>query len=173
MESLEGSEEAEDQSFLLASKIKKKYVKSSVNIHDRNQLETAFDYKIVDTSSQKTFFSRFYPSKYKLQVEVFLFFPPGMGISPQTYSKQQFYEDLNPHIRLKEPRLSYKELLGLKNPTHSPLKKMSSILKMADPHKHSSSGIECARVFACSFSAYYLKRIQRRSKKLEKAVASY
>ncbi|MFK7822880.1 MAG: hypothetical protein AB8G05_01900 [Oligoflexales bacterium] len=173
MESLEGSEEVEDQSFRLTSKFKKKFVKSSVNIHDRNQLETAFDYKILDSLSKKKNYSRFSRSKYKLKVEVFLFFPPGMGISPQTYNKQQFYEDLNPHIRLKEPRLSYKELLGLKNPSDSPLKKVDSLLKKTEPHKHTAAGIESARVFACSFSAYYLKRIQRRCRKLEKSVRIY
>ena len=173
MESLEGSEEAEDQSFLLASETKKKYVKSSVNIHDRNQLETAFDYKIFDSLPKKSRKQGFFRSKYKLQVEVYLFFPPGMGISPHTYHKQQFYEDLNPYIRLKEPRLGYKELLGLKKPKQSPLQRMRIVLEQHDKlhlREQQLAGVECSRIFACSFSAYFLKRIQRRCKKLEKAV---
>lgn len=173
MESLEGSEEAEDQSLFVPGQLKKRYVKSSVNIHDRNQLETAFDYKLSSLPTRKAFWTK--SNKPKLQVEVFLFFPPGMGISSQSYSKQQFYEDLNPHLRLREPKLNYKELLGLKKPEQSPLLKIKSILVNYDrdgSSEHISAAIECTRVFACSFSAYFLKRIQRRCKKLEKAFGS-
>src|SRR5690606_18420265 len=87
----------------------KPWIKSEVSIHDRTQVEVVFDYKLQAAAS------RFWQlqSRQKFEVEAFLFFPQPMGISPQNYSRSQFYDDLRPLLRLKEPRYSYLELLGV------------------------------------------------------------
>ena len=83
-----------------------RFIKSKIDLHDSTQLQTAFDYYILDRLSASSG-----TKKQRYDLEIYLFFPPQLNISPETYSKDDFYSDLKPLLRLKSPRYSYKDSL--------------------------------------------------------------
>ncbi len=141
----------------------KRSIKSSVNVHDRTQIETVFDY----------FLHRGPPrgvgkDEIEYRVECFLFYPRQFGLDATTYPKERFYNDIRPMLRFREPRLGTKQMLGMKTAVESPLLYLGSYIaelavgKMNDPLPRA---IDEVRVFACSFVSNYLKNIDRKRKR--------
>lgn len=140
----------------------KKPIKSNVNVHDRSQIETVFDYYLNRGSAGAP-----QGGAIKYKVEAFLFYPRQFGLDPITYPKERFYADIRPLIRFREPRLSYKQLLGLKSKIKSPLLFLRSYidgLVAGVAPVAEQSAIDEVRIFACSFISRYLKDIDRRRK---------
>jgi hypothetical protein len=138
-------------------------VKSTFAAHDRTQLETVFDYPVVPGMAATK-------RKQKYVVEAWFFFPPQMGVSPQTYSKEKFYADLRPLVRFREPRFSFKDLIGL-NGSRSPIKFIEEFVRLyseGKSHPNIDRAVSEARIFGCSFTSYYLKRISKRRSLLQK-----
>jgi hypothetical protein len=139
-------------------------VKSTFAAHDRTQLETVFDYPVIPDLSGAS-------KRQKYEVEAWFFYPPQMGVNPQTYTKDRFYADLRPLVRFREPRFSFRELVGL-NGSRSPIKFLDEyVQKVADGHPPATiqRAISEARIFGCSFTSYFLKRIGKRTKAIHKA----
>jgi hypothetical protein len=139
-------------------------VKSTFAAHDRTQLETVFDYPIRPGISSSA-------RRQKYVVEAWFFYPPQMGVSPQTYTKERFYADLRPLVRFREPRFSFKEFIGL-NGSRSPIKFLEDYIRQsAEGHPPTSiqRAISEARIFGCSFASYFLKRMSKRTKAIKKA----
>jgi hypothetical protein len=140
------------------------HVKSTFAAHDRTQLETVFDYPILPGISSTT-------KRQRYVVEAWFFYPPQMGVSPQTYTKDRFYADLRPLVRFREPRFSFKELIGL-NGSRSPIKFLEDYVRqVAEGHPPATiqRAISEARIFGCSFASYFLKRMSKRTKAIKKA----
>ena len=140
------------------------HVKSTFAAHDRTQLETVFDYPILPGISSTT-------KRQRYVVEAWFFYPPQMGVSPQTYTKDRFYSDLRPLVRFREPRFSFKELIGL-NGSRSPIKFLEDYIRqVAEGHPPATiqRAISEARIFGCSFASYFLKRMSKRTKAIKKA----
>ncbi len=146
------------------------FIKSSVAVHDRTQLETVFDYPLLPLR-------QFARQNLRYQVEAYIFFPRQMGITPASYPKERFYSDLRPLIRLREPRLTYEQLIGEETSgSRSPVTVIASYLQATGDGKASfpeREVIDEARIFACSLAGYYLRRVERRSKQLRKAVKKF
>lgn len=139
------------------------HVKSTFAAHDRTQLETVFDYPVVPSMAGVT-------RKQKYVVEAWFFYPPQMGVSPQTYTKDKFYADLRPLVRFREPRYSFRELIGLSG-SRSPIKFLEEYVRqVADGHPPATiqRAISEARIFGCSFASYFLKRMGKRTKSIRK-----
>jgi hypothetical protein len=146
-------------------------IKSSIAVHDRTQLEAVFDYPLLPLK-------QFARENLRYQVEAYIFFPRQMGVTPASYPKERFYSDLRPLIRLREPRLTYKQLVG--DPAiagRSPI----SVIRQYFAGKQDRTGatkplvteqeaIDEARIFACALAGYFLRRVERRSKRLRKVV---
>lgn len=146
-------------------------IKSSVAVHDRTQLETVFDYPLLHRRQLDR-------ANLRYQVEAYIFFPRQMGITPVSYPKERFYSDLRPLIRLREPRLTYPQLIGAVHSTaRSPVKQIARYFQEMSDGKSATiteqEVIDEIRIFACSFAGYYLKRIDRRSKRLRKSVGEF
>ncbi|NDE14858.1 hypothetical protein EBZ80_08015 [bacterium] len=143
------------------------FIKSSIAVHDRSQLETVFDYPLLP----RKHFAR---QNLRYQVEAYIFFPRQMGINPGTYPKERFYGDLRPLIRLREPRLTFGQLIGDEaSEGRSPVKIIAKYLQETGEDRRSIPEREVlaeARIFACALAGYYLRRVERRSKKIRKAV---
>jgi len=143
-----------------------RYITSQIAVHDRTQLEAVFDYSLLEQSPGKR------AKLLRYEVEAFLFFPRQMGIKPHNYPKERFYNDLRPLIRLREPEMSYKQLLGVgAGSSRSPINVVRSFV--AEAAKGSKLGdekliVDEARLFACSFVSYLLRRVERRAKKIRK-----
>ena len=138
-------------------------VKSTFAAHDRTQLETVFDYPVVPALVGAN-------RRQKYVVEAWFFYPPQLGVSPQTYTKERFYSDLRPLVRFREPRFSFKDLIGT-NGNRSPIKFLERDVRMvADgrPPATIQRAISEARIFGCSFASYFLKRMAKRTKTLRR-----
>lgn len=138
-------------------------VRSTFAAHDRTQLETVFDYPVIPALH----------GRYRKQtyvVEGWFFFPSQMGVNPETYTKDRFYADMRPLIRFREPRFSFRDLMG-HNMHRSPLVSLRDYIRSVT-EGHASVTIQKAisevRIFGSTFASYYLKRMSKRTKALRR-----
>lgn len=66
-----------------------------IRIRDRFQLEMKLYYPLGQDAASSTY-----------DLECYVFIPQSLGIHRASYSKAQFYDDLQAHIRLKTPRIA-------------------------------------------------------------------
>src|SRR5262245_59166137 len=85
--------------------------------HDRDQFEVKLDYTIDPAKA-----------KNRYEVDAYFFLPKSLGVDAQTYSKAQFYSDVQAYIRFKTPGLSLKDLARTENGT-SPLGRVMLLLE--------------------------------------------
>jgi hypothetical protein len=78
-------------------------IESSLRIHDKFQFEIKINYLVTKDKKE----SRFRFNSY-------FFIPQSVGINSHTYSKTQFYQDRQYHIRLKTPVVALRDL-AIKN----------------------------------------------------------
>jgi hypothetical protein len=67
-------------------------IEQSVKVHDKHQAELKLDYKLESFDAVRSY-----------EFAAYLFIPPSLGINPRTYSKNDFYNDVVSHIRIKTP----------------------------------------------------------------------
>lgn len=72
-------------------------IQQAVKPHDKYQIEIKLDYQLLP--GQQTHY----------QVFTYIFVPHSLGITPQTYTKADFYRDIRNYIRLKTPKLILRE----------------------------------------------------------------
>ena len=141
-------------------------IKSQIAVHDRTQLEAVFDYPLLPAE-------QFTGKNLRYAVEAYFYFPRQMGITSHSYPKERFYADLRPLIRLREPRLSYRTLTGLTGPgVRSPINIIRHYVSACKDNEVAGSeraAVDEARIFGCSFASYFLRRIDRRTKRLKRA----
>lgn len=94
-------------------------IDSRIDIHDSNQFEVKLDYSINPKAR-----------KNRYSIEVYFFVPRSLGINSYTYSKEQFYSDIQAYIRFKTPSVSLSSLADPKNEL-SPLQRIESTLGLA------------------------------------------
>lgn len=75
-------------------------IDSRVGVHDINQFEVKLDY-VIDPSRRRN----------RYRVDAFLFVPYSLGVGPQTYSRDQFYSDMQAYIRFKTPTIALNRLI--------------------------------------------------------------
>lgn len=68
-------------------------IEQAIKAHDKYQIEVKLDYQLRD--DEKT--------RYK--VSTYIFIPQSLGINESTYSKSDFYRDIQNYLRLKTPVL--------------------------------------------------------------------
>lgn len=81
--------------------------------HDRYQLEIKTQSLTEGTKNTQS------------KIDLWLFLPPALGISPAEYTSHNFYSDLRTYTRLKTPRFSASQLL---NQDDSPLCRLEAML---------------------------------------------
>ncbi len=143
----------------------KKTTKLSVNIHDSTQLEAILNYDF--SSSRDNLWARM----RKYDVDVYLFFPPQLNINKQSYSKEDFYEDIRPLARLKEPNYEYEDFLpsqekGRESPFDFLLKQYESLDKGQENLKDPNF-ISELKILACSLSSYVSRQTKEVSRDLK------
>ncbi|MCB8981767.1 MAG: hypothetical protein H6657_30540 [Ardenticatenaceae bacterium] len=89
-------------------------IQQSVKHHDQYQIEIKLDYELH--ADQKT----------RYQIATYFFVPQSLGITPQTYPRQTFYQDVQSHIRLKTPSLNLREFA---DGARSPLRNIEAIVR--------------------------------------------
>ena len=113
-----------------------------VSIHDQHQMELKLNYPLLDDQRRTLY-----------EVDLYFFAPHSLGVHPQTYSKQQFYTDLQSYIRMRTPSVPFNRLKGGET---SPLTQLRHALeqKAQQPSKFSLSAFEeQIKLFCCIFKS--------------------
>ncbi len=143
-------------------------IKSRVSLHDRSQVEFTFSYALRHKKPEEG--GRQADPAY--QVDAYFFFPAQMRVNSETYPKERFYHDMRAFVRLREPRLSYKELIGESEAgDQSPITFIRMFLKaliVGAKWESIELAIDEARLFGCSYSSYMYRRVERRRKRIER-----
>jgi len=94
--------------------------------HDRHQFEIKFDVNLTpDTKC----------SEYK--VELFFFIPKSLGINNKTYSKNDFYLDIQNYLRFKTPHIAITKIFSPEN-TVSPYNRVKNNLAAFKPGQNNN-----------------------------------
>lgn len=180
-------------------KSSKRFIKSSVVLHDRTQLETVFDYLLlisskykrkatnaditkrtvrIDSSSVASPIPQWHPTKAPLsvgyRVDTYLFYPRQFGINEHTYPKERFYADVRPMLRFREPKLGFKTMVGGKQNEASPLLFLRAYLEASETDREPEpiqNAIDEVRLFACAYIGTYFRSIDRNRKRVKKLLA--
>jgi hypothetical protein len=101
-------------------------IDSRIEVHDSNQFEVKLDYSIDPALRENRY-----------HIEAYFFVPRSLGINSYTYSRDQFYSDIQAYIRFKTPELSLGSLLEPEN-RRSPLVRIKKFLARAleNPKDH-------------------------------------
>ena len=177
----------------------KRFIKSSVVLHDRTQLETVFDYLLLVSNKKKRQASNSEITKRTVrvetskaaspiptwrqnknqesvgyQVDTYLFYPRQFGINEHTYPKEKFYADVRPMLRFREPKMGFKTMVGGKTDEASPLVFLRDYLEAADSGRQLEpiqNAIDEVRLFACAYIGTYFRGIDRNRKRVKKLVS--
>ena len=118
---------------MLDSKKYKGWKESSMERHDLYNFESKIDYRytLEKTDSKKT--------QYLL--DTYFFVPKSLQINKDTYSKKQFFSDLNNRIRFKTPQMTVGGLLDGKN-IRSPLNVITKTISQIEYGKSNIKNIK-------------------------------
>lgn len=92
-------------------------IEQAVKPHDRYQVEVKLDYELM--GDRKT----------RYEISTYIFIPNTLGINPFTYSKTNFYRNIQNYIRLKTPELILREF---SEHSESPLVRIEETLTAED-----------------------------------------
>ena len=183
-----------------SSKKSKRFIKMSVNVHDRTQLETVFDYyllrpgkgefspKLVEATTSRTV--RIDQSKNKIkfiplagssqtsemlgyQVDAYFLYPRQFGVNEHTYPKERFYADARPMLRFREPKMGFKTMIGLKPGVMSPLIFLRDYLKGLQSGTNveaEQNAIDEVRLFGCAYISTYFRGIDRNRRRIHRLI---
>lgn len=92
-------------------------IEESVRIHDQYQFEVKLGYTING-----------HPALTPYNVDAYFFIPRSLGINPATYSKKDFYRDMQTYIRFKTPVVPLQGMDGEGSPLDNLRKSVAALL---------------------------------------------
>jgi hypothetical protein len=113
-------------------------IEQSIRIHDRHQVEIKLAYELDDFERAKSY-----------DISLFFFLPASLGITPATYSKGNFYNDLIGRMRIKTPVFLLRDMASGPD---NPLKKLETVFVSLARHADKGTEIEYERqlkMFCC------------------------
>ncbi|MDX1798520.1 MAG: hypothetical protein R3255_07720 [Candidatus Lokiarchaeia archaeon] len=96
----------------------KDWEESSIERHDLYNFESKIDYTLEQTEKKKTTYL----------LATYFFIPRSLQINKDSYSKENFFSDINNRIRFQTPKMSIEEILDEQN-DYSPLITIWKLLK--------------------------------------------
>jgi hypothetical protein len=118
------------------------YMDVRVSIHDQHQMELKLNYPLPGDRRRTLY-----------ELNLYFFAPYSLGVHPQTYSKQQFYTDLQSYIRIRTPSVPLNRLKGSET---SPMAQLRGALerKAQQPSERPLSEFEeQIKLFCCIFKS--------------------
>ena len=104
-------------------------MEARISIHDLHQMELKLNYPLLDNHRRNSY-----------EVDLYFFAPRSLGVHPQTYSKQQFYTDLQSYIRIRTPSVPLNRFKGrAAEPIGTTSRALEQIAQQSS--KHSSTGV--------------------------------
>jgi hypothetical protein len=144
----------------------KSLIRTSVTLHDQTQIEAIFDYHTVLGNKR-----RIIPQKLSYELEAFFFLPRSFGITVSSYPKEKFYSDLRPLIRFREPKLGYKQIMGLRDSDLSPLQALRDFADLETDKVTDDDISEICRemkLFSCIYVGYLWPRVNKLSRRFSR-----
>ena len=93
-------------------------VQEKIKIHDRYQFEIKYTYPLNKELPETDY-----------MVETFIFIPNNLGINADTYTKQNFYSDLQKYIRFKTPVFLLSSIIKEKGPLDRLKAEMTALIE--------------------------------------------
>lgn len=127
-------------------------------IHDSNHFEVKLDYQIQSDVPLNRY-----------SVESYFFIPKSLGINSNTYSREQFYSDMQAYIRFRSPSLPLETLFNVQHEL-SPLRSIWEYLpkvKLADATKLPLL-INEMKLFGCAMRANVRDQVDRTCHTIER-----
>lgn len=122
--------------------------------HDRYRFELKLGYTLDPSKKHNSY-----------NVELYFFMPNSLGINYRTYTKQQFFNDMQGYLRFRTPRFTLDELIDPANPK-SPLAKIKELLKSSNPKRKVL--VAELKLYACTFRVALRNAITAVRRKLRK-----
>ena len=111
-------------------------IEDAVHIHDRFQFEIKLAYNLHDHADKTTY-----------GVETYIFFPDTLGVNRHSYTKDDFYSDIQAYVRFKTPSRRINNLVaGDPNPLDKLKRRLTEVLARADYNTRSNYEYE-AKMF--------------------------
>lgn len=126
-------------------------------VHDRHQVELRFNYPLGAAG------------RWHYLVDVYLFLPRSLGISPGSYSRDEFYSDFTAYMRIDALPLPLDALADRDNPV-SPLHRFATVLDAL----HSSAPLPSTanvRVHVKLYANLFAAGVRAECRKLEKTLS--
>lgn len=128
-------------------------IESKLTSHDRYQFELKLGYTLNPNLDRN-----------KYNVELYMFIPGSLGINSNSYTKEQFFNDIQGYIRFKTPAFTFDELTDPNNHL-SPLTRIKDFL---DTTKDRKKLIAELKLFACTVRVALRNEITEIRRKIKK-----
>jgi len=132
-------------------------IQQSAISHDRYQVELKLDYELG--KGKKTHY----------RISTYIFFPKSLGITQESYPKNEFYRDVKNYIRIKTPILSLRDLL---ESDVTPLSDVEQIVRQANWYQDEdlNTGLihEC-KLFGAMFKSTLREHVNLVEKRIQSA----
>ena len=116
-------------------------IQQSAISHDRYQVELKLDYQL--DSDRETHY----------QISTYIFVPRSLGITEQSYPKEELYRDIKNYIRIKTPSMSLRDLI---ENDRSPLQTVHQIIQQSGWYREEQQNgqlIHALRLFGAMFKS--------------------
>lgn len=130
-------------------------IQQSAISHDRHQVELKLDYQL----------DRGKETRYR--ISTYIFVPRSLGITEESYPKNEIYRDIKNYIRIKTPQMSLRDLI---EDDISPLSRVHQIIHQPGWYlneAHNEQVIHALRLFGAMFKSSlreHLNLVERRIK---------
>jgi hypothetical protein len=134
-------------------------IQQSAISHDQYQIEFKLDYELG--KGDKTHY----------RISTYIFVPKSLGISEESYPKNEFYRDIKNYIRIKTPELSLRDLI---DSNISPLKAVQQITQQPNWYQDEELNdrlIHTLRLFGAMFKSSLREHLNLVNKRIQLASA--
>jgi len=132
-------------------------IQQSAITHDRYQVELKLDYELG--KGKKTHY----------RISTYLFYPKSLGITQDSYPKDEFYRDVKNYIRIKTPILGLRDLL---DSDITPLSEVQKIVQQANWYQDdelNSRLIHTLKLFGAMFKSALREHLNLLDKRVQSA----
>ena len=134
-------------------------IQQSAISHDRYQIELKLDYELG--KGKKTHY----------RISTYLFFPKSLGITKDSYPKDEFYRDVKNYIRIKTPILSLRDLI---DSDITPLSAVQQIVPQANWYQDNELNdrlIHALKLFGAMFKSTLREHLNLVDKRVQTALS--
>jgi hypothetical protein len=147
-------------------------IECAVDVHDRTQFEIDLNMPlsgIGDLSNAR--------GERSYHLNIYMFLPPQLRFGKSQYSRDVFYQDLRSNVRVREPKLKFKQMLGVDSRpgTVSPLFRLSLMTEEAEAKARLAGAkgefdpaamLREAQMFACCFYGFVARKLRKLSRQM-------